>query len=87
MAVKRAIAAECIRKPGVPGRAVVFSVVLGIFIAAGAAGQEDGERVFAPFVSRLTVEVKNNLVRLTWRDSPDVRGPVYVYRSDRPIEA
>jgi hypothetical protein len=37
-------------------------------------------------VSRLTVEVKNNLARLSWRDSPDARGPVYVYRSSRPFE-
>ncbi|MDR1430101.1 MAG: CDC27 family protein, partial [Spirochaetaceae bacterium] len=58
-------------------------VVLCVFIASGAAGEE---RVFAPFVSRLTVEVKNNLVRLIWRDSPDVRGPVYVYRSRLPFE-
>ncbi|MDR1177254.1 MAG: hypothetical protein LBK64_00355 [Spirochaetaceae bacterium] len=87
MAVKRTILTELIQKLGLPGRAAVFPVVLGIFIAAGAAGQEDEGRVFAPFVSRITVEVKNNLVRLTWRDSPDVRGPVYVYRSNRPIEA
>ena len=42
--------------------------------------------VFAPFVSRLHGEVKDNLVRLSWVDSLDVRGPVYVYRSSRPFE-
>jgi len=44
------------------------------------------QAVFAPFVSRLQGEIKNNLIRLSWVDSPDVRGPVYVYRSTRPFE-
>jgi hypothetical protein len=61
---------------------IVFLIVTGIVVAASPAAQD----VFAPFVSRLAVEVKNNLVRLTWRDSEDARGPVYVYRSNRPIE-
>jgi len=42
--------------------------------------------VFAPFVSRLQGELRNNLIRLSWEDSPAVRGPVYVFRSDRPFE-
>jgi len=42
--------------------------------------------IFAPFVSRLQGELKNNLIRLSWVDSPDVRGPVYVYRSSIPFE-
>ncbi|MDR0390261.1 MAG: hypothetical protein LBH73_09325, partial [Spirochaetaceae bacterium] len=62
-------------------------IALGILVSTAAFVQEAGERVFAPFVSRLTAEVKNNLVRLSWQDSPDARGPVYVYRSARPIEA
>lgn len=45
------------------------------------------EAVFAPFVSRLTIEAKNNLIRLTWKDSADVKGPVYVYRSQRPFDS
>ena len=44
-----------------------------------------GAAVFAPFVSRLEGEVRNNLVRLTWTDSPDARGPVYIYRSPSPF--
>lgn len=43
--------------------------------------------VFAPFVSRLTIEAKNNLIRLMWKDSADARGPVYVYRSKTPFES
>ena len=56
------------------------------------AAQDMGTRnpgetaVFAPIVSRLQGEVRNNLVRLSWVDSPDVRGPVYLYRSAFPFE-
>jgi hypothetical protein len=45
-----------------------------------------GGAVFAPFISRLQVEVKNNLVRLSWIDSKDVRGPVYIFRSQTPFD-
>ncbi|MDR2094218.1 MAG: hypothetical protein LBP76_01705 [Treponema sp.] len=41
--------------------------------------------IFAPFVSRLSAEVKNNFIRLSWRDSPDIRGSVYIYRSNTPF--
>ncbi len=44
------------------------------------------QTVFAPFVSRLTIEAKNNLIRLMWKDSVDTRGPVYIYRSRQPFE-
>jgi hypothetical protein len=42
--------------------------------------------VFAPFVSRISAEVKNNLIRLSWIDSKDIRGPVYIYRSILPFD-
>jgi hypothetical protein len=34
----------------------------------------------------LEIEAKNNLIRLTWKDSPEVRGPVYIYRSGVPFD-
>jgi hypothetical protein len=37
-------------------------------------------------VSDLQGEVKNNLLRLSWVDSPDAKGPVYIYRSASPFE-
>jgi hypothetical protein len=40
----------------------------------------------AQSVSGLQGEVKNNLLRLSWVDSPDARGPVYIYRSASPFE-
>jgi hypothetical protein len=39
----------------------------------------------SPFVSELTAEARNNLVRLSWRDSVDAQGPVYIFRSSRPF--
>lgn len=43
-------------------------------------------QVFAPFISALQGEVKNGLIRLSWIDSPDIKGPVYIYRSTQPFE-
>ena len=40
---------------------------------------------FDPFVSQLQGETTNNLVRLSWVDSQDVEGPVYIYRSIYPF--
>jgi len=36
-------------------------------------------------VSQVRMESRNNLIRITWVDSPDARGPVYIYRSIRPF--
>jgi hypothetical protein len=56
------------------------------FVLPGFVFSQDSEAgVFAPFVSRITAEVKNNLVRLNWVDSRDIRGPVFVYRSREPF--
>ncbi|MDR2403242.1 MAG: hypothetical protein LBD78_04365 [Spirochaetaceae bacterium] len=64
-------------------------VGLGIVLPRGEIfSQERADNVvFAPFVSRLKAEVKNNLIRLSWMDSADVRGPVYIYRSKTPFDA
>jgi hypothetical protein len=40
---------------------------------------------FTPYVSQIRVESRSNLIRLTWIDSPDARGPVYIFRSARPF--
>ncbi|GHV58525.1 hypothetical protein AGMMS49579_26140 [Spirochaetia bacterium] len=39
-----------------------------------------------PHVSELQAEVRNNLIRLTWTDSPDAQGPVFVYSSNSPFD-
>ncbi|QQO08288.1 hypothetical protein [Breznakiella homolactica] len=66
---------------------IILFACLCVLSAAAVFSQTSDSAVFAPFISRLTVEVRNNLIRLSWRDSQDVRGPVYVYRSERPFES
>ena len=41
----------------------------------------------APFVTRFQGEVRNNLVRLSWLDSADARGSVFIFRSTLPFDA
>jgi hypothetical protein len=60
--------------------------VAGIFLSVWVYAQEapsssSPDSLFTPFVSRLEGEIKNNLFRLSWRDSPDVKGPLYIYVS------
>ena len=40
----------------------------------------------APVVSEFRAELRERLVRLSWRDSPGARGPVHIYRSSVPFE-
>ncbi|MDR2783615.1 MAG: hypothetical protein LBB48_07255 [Treponema sp.] len=37
-------------------------------------------------VSNVAAHLQNNLLRITWTDSPDATGPVTVYMSDSPID-
>ena len=67
-----------------------FAAGLLLFFAAfGLYAQNSSleQSVFSPFVSQLTAEIRNNLVRLSWIDSRDVRGPVYIFRSLRPFDS
>jgi len=67
-----------------------FAAILLCLVAAGGAyAQNTGadQGVFSPVVSQLTAEARNNFVRLSWIDSRDARGPVYIYRSVRPIDS
>jgi len=61
-----------------------FPVIFTLFLAlpAGVFAQDKDHK---PYVSQIKVESRNNLIRLTWIDSPDARGPVYIYRSARPF--
>jgi len=55
--------------------------------AQNAAQLQGGNNTndFVPYVSQIKVEARNNLIRLTWVDSPDARGPVYIFKSARPF--
>ncbi|MDR2159206.1 MAG: tetratricopeptide repeat protein [Treponema sp.] len=50
----------------------------------GAAAAE--EPAHGPSVSDFRAEVRENLVRLSWRDAPGARGPVHIYRSFAPFD-
>jgi hypothetical protein len=58
----------------------VFSIFF-LILALSVTAQDNGNYV----VSRVSAEARNNLIRLTWVDSPDARGPVYIFRSSRPF--
>jgi len=60
---------------------LVFQVFL-LVLAMSAAAQNSGNSYV---VSQVSAEARNNLIRLTWVDSPDALGPVYIFRSSRPF--
>ncbi|MFW5827880.1 MAG: hypothetical protein ACOCU4_07300 [Alkalispirochaeta sp.] len=66
---------------------LVGLAVLGIPAGAQELSREDtNQDVFAPFVSRLRVAVRDPQIRLTWRDSTDLSDGTYrVYRHSREI--
>lgn len=47
----------------------------------------EAQSVFAPFVSRIAASEKEGKVTLTWQDSRDAPGSVFVFRSEAPIAA
>ncbi|GHV63722.1 hypothetical protein AGMMS49587_14610 [Spirochaetia bacterium] len=62
-------------------------ILLGLLFPAGGFAQTSrtGAGKPIPHVSVLRAEVRNNLIRLTWTDSPDAPGPVNIYRSNSPF--
>ncbi len=65
-----------IRKPR-----ATLALIACLGIAAASAQTQGSNSVFSPFPSRLRAAVKDNLVILTWTDSPDLKGRYVVYRS------
>jgi len=60
----------------------IFPVLLLILAIPACIAAQDG---FLPAVTQIRAETRNKLIRLTWTDSPDARGPVYIFRSARPF--
>ena len=58
-------------------------VAMALFAMPLAAQTDMG--VFAPFVSRLSAHSDGNSINLSWIDSKDIHGPVYLYRSNTPF--
>jgi hypothetical protein len=69
---------------------IVFTLVLALVLfGRETAHAQDGEgenSIYAPFVSQIKTEMKNNLIRLSWLDSPDARGSVHIFRSETPFD-
>jgi hypothetical protein len=63
------------------GRLILFLSLAPLFCAFS----EETEDVFAPLVSLLEAELNLGCIRLTWEDSRNVTGPVFIYRSDTPF--
>jgi hypothetical protein len=60
---------------------IFFPTVCTVIFAQTAAQAEAS----VPTVSQIRIESRNNMVRLRWIDSPDARGPVYVFKSAQPF--
>jgi hypothetical protein len=69
-------------KPRKIAEFVLFSL---FWFALSAPPVQAQASVSGPAVSGIQAEVKNNLIRLTWTDSPAAQGPVYIYRSSSPF--
>ena len=60
----------------------ILSIIAAFLLQTGLPAQE---RTVSPFVSGLGFEIRNNMLRLSWVDSPDLKGPVHIYRSLSPF--
>ena len=60
-----------------------FPLFLSLFFAVNPGVWAQNE--FAPYVTQINIEARQNLIRITWLDSTDARGPVYIFRSARPF--
>jgi hypothetical protein len=71
-----------VRKQG----CIIAAVLLFGFPLVQLVSQEP-EPVFKPYVSNIDAELNGGFIRISWKDSSDARGPVYIYRSSSPIHA
>ncbi|MDR2135748.1 MAG: hypothetical protein LBO76_03945 [Treponema sp.] len=58
---------------------------LVLFLSALAAPGAQNAEIPGTVVTGIEALTRNSLVRLTWKDSPEARGPVYIYRSSAPF--
>jgi len=59
--------------------------ILALIIALPCYSQDNS--VFAPFVSQIKAEIRNHFIGISWQDSTDIKGPVFVYRSETPFSS
>jgi len=60
----------------------VFIIIIVILVSAGVAAQSLD---IIPHVTDIQVESSGNLIKLSWVDSPQARGQVFIFRSARPF--
>jgi len=65
---------------------VMVTLTAGVWAQVGTDADQDGN-VFAPFVSRLRLSIRDPEVRLTWEDSQDVDGSYQIFRHTSQITA
>jgi hypothetical protein len=63
-----------------------LSRVLVLLLTGPFLFAQEGAGGTVPLVSELQAEARENLVRLSWRDAPDARGAVHIYRSAAPFD-
>jgi hypothetical protein len=62
-------------------------LIAALPLAAQTANADDEfEMVFAPFISSLSADAKDDVVKLVWTDARDVKGSVIIFRSQKPFE-
>jgi hypothetical protein len=65
------------RKTAVTGLTLLF-----LSLQPAQAFAQNQEKTLNTLVSRVDAELKNGFIKISWIDSPDIRGPVYIYRSN-----
>jgi hypothetical protein len=64
------------------GKLSLLFIIYYLFSIISVSAQES---VYAPFVTRLECGLNGNMARLSWVDSADETGPVFIYRSTSPF--
>lgn len=71
-------------RPFLPAVLILLLLTLSLVAQERDPAFEDTD-VFAPFVSRIRVAVREPQVRITWRDAQEVEGPYRIYRHTSEI--
>jgi len=61
---------------------ILINLIFFLAVLSGLSAQTSSGAGY-PSVSQLRAETKNNLIKLTWVDAPNAKGPVYIFRSAR----
>lgn len=62
-----------------------FILCLILFVLTLSTAFAQDSDIFAPFVSKVRFATKDNLVKITWTDSPDINGLIRIFAHDTAI--